>query len=130
MPKQEETGSVSPVIEKLMPHILSVSYDVLLLKTRHLMLESCGYAVTSAEGFVEAMRLCMEGNYDMLIIGHSIPHRDKKALAEQMRAHCHAPILALLRQGELELTEATKSIDAGNPNLLLDVVAQILGRDR
>lgn len=110
----------------LMPHILSVSYDVMLLKTRQLMLESCGYTVTSAEGFVEAMRLCMEGHYDMLVIGHSIPHTDKKALAEKMSAHCHAPVLALLRQGEIELSEATKSIDAGNPKLLLDAVAQLL----
>lgn len=110
----------------LMPHILSVSYDA-MLKTRQLMLESCGYTVTSAEGFVEAMRRCVAGNYDLLIIGHSIPHTDKKALIEEMRGHCHAPVLALLRPGELELlNEATKSIDAANPKLLLDTVAQLL----
>ncbi len=90
------------------------------------MLESSGYTVTSAEGFVEAMRLCRAGNYDLLIIGHSISHTDKKALIEEMRIHCHAPVLALLRPGEFELNEAAKSIDAAHPKLLLEAVAQLL----
>lgn len=111
---------------QLMPHILSVSYDLTLLSTRLLLLQASGYTVTSAEGFVEAMRQCKAGNYDLLIIGHSIPHTDKKALIEEMRAHCHAPVLALLRPGECELLdEATKSIDAANPKLLLEAVAQL-----
>lgn len=92
-----------------MPHILSVSYDVVLLSTRQLMLETSGYTVTSAEGFVEATRLCAKGDYDLLIMGYSIPHEDKRALVEKTRAHCAAPVLALLRHGEPELEEATKS---------------------
>lgn len=60
-----------------MPRILSVSYDAMLLSTRQMMLESHGYTVTSAEGFVDAIRMCRGGNYDLLIIGHSIPHTDK-----------------------------------------------------
>jgi DNA-binding response OmpR family regulator len=107
-----------------MPHILSVSYDVMLLSTRQIMLESRGYTVTSAEGFVDAMRLCSECNYDLLIIGHSIPHTDKKALVAATR--CDAPVLALLRHGERELEEASMSIDAANPKLLLDAVARLL----
>ncbi len=110
-----------------MPHILSVSYDETLLSTRQLLLEARGYTVTSAEGFVEAKRLCMAGSYDLLIMGHSIPHTDKEALIVETRAHCHAPVLALLRPGEPELEQATKSIDAINPQLLLDTVAQLLG---
>jgi DNA-binding response OmpR family regulator len=110
-----------------LPHILSVSYDETLLSTRQLLLESRGYAVTSAEGFVEAMRLCKAGGYDLLIIGHSIPHTDKKALVDEIRTRLRVPVLVLLRQGEPSVTEATKSIDAGNPRLSLDAVAQLLG---
>jgi len=113
-----------------MPHILSVSYDVMLLNTRQLMLEACGHTVTSAEGFVEAMRLCTEGDYDMLIIGHSIPHTDKKALSEAAISHCRATVLALLRQGEPELGGATKSVDAANPQLLITAVAELLNQSQ
>jgi hypothetical protein len=72
------------------------------------------------------MRLCKAGNYDMLIIGHSIPHTDKLALVEGMKSHCDAPILALLKHGEPEVATATKSVDAAIPKLLLDAVAELL----
>ena len=39
-----------------MPHVLSVSYDAILLSTRQMLLESRGYTVTSAEGYVDALR--------------------------------------------------------------------------
>ena len=111
-----------------MSHILSVSYDAVLLQTRQLMLEACGYAVTSAEGYVDAIRKCRAGGYDLLIIGHSIPHADKEAIVAEMRGHCSAQVLALLRTNEPELSEADESIDAGNPKLLLDAVAHLLAR--
>lgn len=78
-----------------MPHILSVSYGPVLLSTRQLMLESQGYTVTSAKGYVDAIRKCRGAECDLLIIGHSIPHTDKKEIVAEMKQHCYAPVLAL-----------------------------------
>src|SRR5580658_8952845 len=104
----------------LVPHILSVSYDPLLLSTRQMLLESRGYTVTSAEGFVAALEQCKAGKYDLLIIGHSIPHTDKQALVSEVNRHCSAPVLALLKTNEPPLEMAAESVDAGRPDLLLE----------
>lgn len=77
-----------------MPHILSVSYDLNLLNTRQLMLEASGYTVTLAEGYVDAIRKCRASNYDLLIIGHSIPDTDKERLVREMSENCPCPVLA------------------------------------
>jgi len=111
-----------------MPHILSVSYDLTLLNTRQLMLEACGYTVTSAEGYVEAIRRCRAGGYDLLIIGHSIPHADKEEIIREVQSHCSASVLALLRANEPLVPGATESIDASNPKMMLDAVARLLAR--
>ena len=108
-----------------MPHILSVSYDPVLLSTRQMMLESRGYTVTSAEGFVDAIRKCRGGAYDLLIIGHSIPHTDKEAIVAEMLEHCSAPVLALLRTNEAELEYANASVDASRPDLLMAAVKRL-----
>jgi len=110
------------------PHILSVSYDAILLSTRQMLLEWGGYKVTSAEGYIDALRKCRAGGYDLLIIGHSIPHEDKKAIVEEMRQHCDAPVLALLRTNEPELTSANQSVDASRPDLLLAAVNRLMQR--
>jgi CheY-like chemotaxis protein len=109
-----------------MPHILSVSYDALLLQTRQLLLESRGYAVTSAEGYVDAIKKCRAGDYDLLIIGHSIPHTDKEAIMAEMGQRSAAPVLALLRINEPELRGAAASVDASRPELLIEAVGRLL----
>jgi len=109
-----------------MPRILSVSYDPVLLNTRQLLLESRGYNVTSAEGFIDALDTCKRGGYDLLIIGHSIPPSDKRAIVREANRYCPSPILALLRQNEPQLEGATESVDASRPELLLHAVEQLL----
>jgi DNA-binding response OmpR family regulator len=109
------------------PHILSVSYDCVLMKTRQMVLEKHGYKVTSAEGFVEAIAECQSADYDLLIIGHSVPPAEKQMLVEESKRHCQSPILALLRPGELEVKGATKSLDASyQPDALLLMVEELL----
>lgn len=84
--------------------------------------------VTSAEGFVAALEKCKAGNYDLLVLGHSIPYTDKEALAVEINRQCPTPILALLRTGEPELESAAESVDVSNPQLLLDAVARLLAK--
>lgn len=45
--------------------ILSVSYDEVLLATRHLLLEHEGYQVISAMGLAAALEKCKEGGFDL-----------------------------------------------------------------
>jgi DNA-binding response OmpR family regulator len=81
-------------------HILSISYDNSLLRTREMLLRGQGYLVTSALGRTNAIEQCKKGNFDLLILGHSIPSEDKKELIDMFRQHCPSPVLALRRHGE------------------------------
>ena len=113
-----------------MARILSVSYDPTLLSTRHMILEAHGYQVVSAEGFTDSIEKCKSGKYDLLIMGHSIPHKDKEAIVRELNAHCPAPVLALLRIGEPRLAEATESIDSFDPKPVLAAVERILASSK
>jgi CheY-like chemotaxis protein len=79
-------------------HVLSVSYDQPLLVTRQLILEQAGCVVSSAFGFVEAPEICKTRNdFDLILMGHSMPQKDKIALVEALRQNCMAPLLSMSR---------------------------------
>ena len=111
-----------------MKHILSVSYDENLLKTRELMLRQSGYQVTSALGFMDAMDRCLTGTFDLLIVGHSIPHKDKQGLITKFRKQCDAPVLVLKRHGEAQIEDAEFEAYPDNPVDFLETVGKVFGK--
>ena len=110
-----------------MAHILSVSYDATLMMTRELLLRQMGHTVTSAEGFARAFAACETGTkFDLLVLGHSIPHDDKEAIVKKVRNSCNCAVLALLRATEVPLRNADRSIDPSDPKELIEAVREIL----
>lgn len=110
------------------PRILSISYDSSLLFTRQALLEMAGYVVVSAEGFADALDQC-SGEFDLIIMGHSIPQKDKRAIIATLHQHgCDAPLLSLLRQGEHKIPEAAHAIDPMYPDDLLNAVQWMLAQ--
>ena len=108
--------------------ILSVSYDPVLLRTRQSVLETGGYGVISVLGFVDAIAACQGEDYDLLILGHSVPYADKRALIEASRKCRHAHVLALIRPGERDVEGASKSSDTSySPDTLLAAVTELVG---
>ena len=107
------------------PRIFSISYDPSLLATRDLMLTQVGYDVVGALGFAEALEKG-GGDFDLIIMGHSIPPRDKRAIVTELRQRgCNAPVLTLLRYGDTPIPEAARAIDP-DPQRLLDTVQEML----
>src|SRR5947209_3466274 len=106
--------------------ILSISYDDSLLRTRHWILERAGYEVTSALGFLEAQEACLKTRFDLVVIGHSIPLKDKIALARLAQTGCGAAILSLRIVGQEPIPEATFSTERSDPEALLETVQQAL----
>jgi DNA-binding response OmpR family regulator len=111
-----------------MPRILSISYDKVLLQTRELMLFREGFEIVSAVGFSAAIHACEKRNFDLVIMGHSIPPEDKAAIIKQLRAVCETPILALRRPNESPLKTAEYNFDSGDPQQFLDYVKEITNR--
>jgi DNA-binding response OmpR family regulator len=108
-----------------MPRILSISYDQALLHTRELMLSREGFEIASAVGFSAAIEACKQGQFDLVIMGHSIPPADKTAIITQLRAMCDTPVLALRRPNEEPLKSAEYNFDSGDPQSFLSYVKEI-----
>jgi DNA-binding response OmpR family regulator len=107
--------------------ILSVSYDQGLLRTRELLLKQTSeYAVTSALGFTEAVECCRTGQFDLFILGHSIPLKDKLELIKLFRRGCAAPILALRKMGEVTPDGADAHVDPNDIDSLLRAVKTLM----
>lgn len=60
--------------------ILSLSYDEVLLRTRNMLLEQKGYEVVSAQNLESGLAACESGPFDVFVLGHSIPQRDKQQM--------------------------------------------------
>jgi DNA-binding NtrC family response regulator len=110
--------------------ILSVSYDEPLMRTRQMLLQTQGYQVTSSQGFSESLAHCRRGGFDLFILGHSIPLRDKAQLIKSFHEVCKAPIISLRRSvGEKKPAGADYQIDP-DPEDLLRLVAEIVEEPR
>jgi DNA-binding response OmpR family regulator len=110
-----------------MVRILSISYDEMLLRTRDLMLSDAGHDVTSAFGYHEGVERSASGDFDMVIIGHSIPKKDKlDFIAKFRQCNPQACVIALTRAGEPRLNEVDYYVNPGDPEELLRSIAWII----
>ena len=109
------------------PSILSISYDESLLRTREWLLRASGFTVTSALGFTEAAAHCRNSDFDLVIVGHSIPQHDRIALVEQVRRHNHTRILSLRKQGEELISGVDHWVESSEgPDVLIAAVKAAL----
>jgi PleD family two-component response regulator len=116
----------------MVPHqperILLISYDESLLLTRRMILKQAGYEVTAALGFTESMEICSaEQKFDLIIMGYTIPRKDKAALVAAVRPKCKAPVLSIRRGGDEPLPEADASVDSlDGPIMLIEAVKAVI----
>ena len=108
-----------------MARILHVSYDESLLKTRALLLAQPGHDVVSAQSFVESLERCKQGDFDVFILCHSIPHKDKQELVKTFRVNCTAPIISLLRNCDAHVDTADLHVEP-EAGKVLQTVAEVL----
>jgi DNA-binding response OmpR family regulator len=107
--------------------ILSISYDEALLLTRTLILQKAGYHAIPALGFVNAMEACRHGSFDVVIVGHSVPRDDKRAMLDAIRAGCNAPVVSLYKTSEGPLEGVDYALDGlEGPEVLLAVIRKAL----
>jgi DNA-binding NtrC family response regulator len=106
--------------------ILSVSYDEVLLSTRHLLLEREGYEVTSVMGLEAAMEKCHQGDFDIFVLGHSIDPSEKRQMAEAFRRSCPAPIISLRRSAGDELVDGAEYHIDPDPETMLKLINRIV----
>jgi hypothetical protein len=107
--------------------ILSVTYDLSLATTREMLFSSAGFQVSSVLTVGQAIERCAVEEFELVIVGHSIPLDQRKWLLKEVRGRCATPVLALRRAGEPPLTDADYTFDSTeSPALLLETVINIL----
>src|SRR5580693_4664431 len=71
----------------MMPEIvLAVGFDLSLMTTRDLVLQSAGYVVVEASSLEEAVDHFQSGDFDLVLLCHSVPAGDRERLASLIRA--------------------------------------------
>lgn len=105
--------------------ILSLSCDETLLRMRHMIFENAGYDVVSAApsaGDIEALK---QGDFDVLVLGHTIPHHEKETLAHGFRRLSSGTVISLRSNGDEQLVNgADHHVDA-DPEPLLKLIAEV-----
>jgi len=109
------------------PSILSISYDEPLLYTREWILKAQGFQVVSACDFTEALQRCQTDQFDLAIMGHSIPRPEKLVLIQEFKKKRYAPVLSLVKHGDSPLPEADYWVEAfEGPEVLVRAVKTAL----
>lgn len=111
--------------------ILSVTNDPSLAATRKMLFTSAGFHVSSTSGIHQALELCAHEDFDLIIIGHSMPMEQTRLLVKELRLRCDTPLLVLQRPGESLVTDVDYIFDSmESPALLLETVMNILSPNR
>ena len=66
--------------------VLAVGFDPLLMTTRVLVLQSAGYIVIKAWSFEEAVDHFRSGDFDLILLCHSVPATDRERLTSLIQA--------------------------------------------
>ena len=107
--------------------ILSISYDESLLMTRQMILEQAGFEVVSALGFAESLEHLKKGPFDLVVLGHSLPLKDKSAIVAELKRKFNPKILSIRRHGYAPIPEADASVEAAEgPQALIQAVRETL----
>ena len=81
-----------------MPHtlVLAVGRDSVLLETRSQVLQAAGYTVIPERSLKKAVARFRDGDFDLVLLCHSIPAQDRERLTRLLREHTsRAPIVSV-----------------------------------
>lgn len=97
----------------------------MLLSTRSEVLRRAGFNVVPTASTVQAMKLFLAGDFDLVIICHSVPAEERRSLANLVHSHSSSiPVVLITVSYEDDLTvDATVQND---PRTLLINLPEIL----
>ena len=81
-----------------MPHtvVLAVGRDPVLLETRSQVLQAAGYTVIPERSLKKAVVMFGDGDFDLVLLCHSIPAQDRERLTQLLREHTsRTPIVSV-----------------------------------
>ena len=108
--------------------ILSVGCDPKLLDSRRLLLQSAGYAVVSTHSAKEAVDCFLAGDFDLVLLCHSLPETERDGIACLIRASgSFTPVVAVATYDGQQDVFASATLDS-EPGQLLAGIRDALSR--
>lgn len=86
--------------------VLSTGADVVLMRTRQLLLEREGHSVITVSDDESLASACKRYVFDVAILGHTLPAKMKRHDADLIRRHCPNVKLLELYSGGWSLNDA------------------------
>jgi DNA-binding response OmpR family regulator len=110
--------------------LLSVGNDPELMKVRSLVLLQAGYALREARNGQEAVKIFADGDFDLVIICHTVPEEARIRLIKTVRLESpSAKIIVIRKDGELSARMADETVHSlDGPEALLQTVKQSLAK--
>lgn len=109
-------------------HLLTIGSDVFLQETRRLVLQSAGFDVVSAFSVPDAVRCFAADSFDLVLLCHTIPEKDRRRFTCLIRASgSSTPVVALAQHAVAPDGFMDGSI-ASEPDLMLAGIREILSR--
>jgi CheY-like chemotaxis protein len=105
--------------------VLAVGFDSSLMRTRSLVLQSEGYIVESASSLKEAVD---RGDFDLVLLCHSIPMKDRDHLTCLIRATGSLTPVVSITRNHGECAEFVNATLEDGPNKFLADIGEELGR--
>ena len=107
--------------------ILAASNEPKLLESRSSILRSAGYAVAQVLSVNQAIELLGKSHFDLVLLGHSIPARDRDDLTRLIRASgLLTPVVTVAPLTDPLPYEAADLIVESSPEMLLSGIREIL----
>jgi CheY-like chemotaxis protein len=108
--------------------VLTVGFDSSLMRTRSLVLQSAGYIVESASSLKEAVARFRAGDFDLVLLCHSIPMKDRDHLTCLIRATGSlTPVISIARNLGACDAFVNATLEDG-PNKFLACIGEELGK--
>jgi DNA-binding NtrC family response regulator len=108
-------------LEALVPIkvLLAVGLDSSLLQSQRSAWQTAGYHVTSADSIREGIAQFHEGDFDLVLLNHSIPAESRERLAYLIRASgSRIPVICVSDSSSGSDSFADATIRSGPENLL------------
>jgi CheY-like chemotaxis protein len=109
--------------------ILAVGQDPTLLDTRNLILRSAGYMVEPARSIGQAISHFRAGDFDLVVVCHSVPAQDRDRLASLIRTSGSAtPIVCISAMTGEQHDAFADAIIESDPRMLLCGIKEVLAK--
>jgi CheY-like chemotaxis protein len=115
-----------------MPHtlVLAVGRDPVLLETRGQVLQSAGYTVVLELSLKKAVAKFDEGDFDLVLMCHSIPAKDRELLTQLLRQHTSRTPIVSVAVNLCDLDSFADATIGNDPKELLVGLRELLVEKR